>query len=115
MSFLDAGEDFATSTWDILTGAVKPAGRVLLYDDNGAHPGMTAAEFIAERGIEARSGDARAHARSRRRRDELPRLFPRARRSRERRSRSTCGSSGSSGAATRSPGSSSTNTASAIS
>ena len=50
MSFLDAGEDCATSTWDILTGAVKPAGRVLLYDDNGAHPGMTAAEFIAGAG-----------------------------------------------------------------
>ena len=29
---------------------MKPAGRVLLYDDNGAHPGMTAAEFIAEAG-----------------------------------------------------------------
>ena len=50
ISFLDAGEDLAASTWDILSGAVKPAGRVLLYDDNGAHPGMTAAEFIAEAG-----------------------------------------------------------------
>ncbi len=48
--FLDAGEDCATSTWDILTGAVKPAGRVLLYDDNGAHSGMTAAEFVASAG-----------------------------------------------------------------
>ncbi len=47
MSFLDDGHAFATSTWDILTGAVKPAASVLLYDDNGAHPGMTAAEFIA--------------------------------------------------------------------
>jgi NADPH-dependent 2,4-dienoyl-CoA reductase/sulfur reductase-like enzyme len=50
MSFLDAGEAYATSTWDILTGAVKPASRVLVYDDNGAHPGMTAAEFIASAG-----------------------------------------------------------------
>ena len=50
MGFLDAGEADATSTWDILTGAVKPAGRVLLYDDNGAHPGLTAAEFIAGTG-----------------------------------------------------------------
>ncbi len=49
-SFLDAGEAFATSSWDILSGAVKAAGRVLLYDDNGAHPGMTAAEFIAGSG-----------------------------------------------------------------
>ena len=50
MGFLDEGEGFATSSWDILTGAVKPAARVLLYDDNGAHPGMTAAEFIAGAG-----------------------------------------------------------------
>ena len=50
MSFLDDGEAFATSSWDILTGAVKPAASVLLYDDNGAHPGMTAAEFIAGAG-----------------------------------------------------------------
>jgi N-methyl-L-proline demethylase len=52
MSFLDAGHAFATSSWDILTGAVKPAASVLVYDDNGAHPGMTAAEFIASAGSE---------------------------------------------------------------
>ena len=52
LSFLDAGDAFATSSWDILTGAVRPAGKVLLYDDNGAHPGMTAAEFIASAGSE---------------------------------------------------------------
>src|SRR5208337_2073371 len=52
MSFLDDGEAFATSSWDILTGAVKPAASVLLYDDNGAHPGMTAAEFIVGAGSE---------------------------------------------------------------
>jgi N-methyl-L-proline demethylase len=52
LSFLDAGDALATSPWDILTGAVKPAASVLLYDDNGAHPGMTAAEFIAGAGSE---------------------------------------------------------------
>jgi 2,4-dienoyl-CoA reductase-like NADH-dependent reductase (Old Yellow Enzyme family) len=52
LSFLDAGDALATSSWDILTGAVKPAASVLLYDDNGAHPGMTAAEFIAGAGSE---------------------------------------------------------------
>jgi 2,4-dienoyl-CoA reductase-like NADH-dependent reductase (Old Yellow Enzyme family) len=49
-SFLDAGEELVTTSWDILSGAAKPADSVLLYDDNGAHPGMTAAEFIAEAG-----------------------------------------------------------------
>jgi 2,4-dienoyl-CoA reductase-like NADH-dependent reductase (Old Yellow Enzyme family) len=50
MSLLDDGQALATSSWDILTGAVKSAASVLLYDDNGAHPGMTAAEFIAGAG-----------------------------------------------------------------
>ena len=48
--FLDEGADLVTSSWDILTGAARPAAQVLLYDDNGAHPGMTTAEFIAEAG-----------------------------------------------------------------
>ncbi len=46
------GEALTVSTWDILSGAVKPAGRVLVYDDNGAHPGMSAAEVIAASGAE---------------------------------------------------------------
>jgi 2,4-dienoyl-CoA reductase-like NADH-dependent reductase (Old Yellow Enzyme family)/thioredoxin reductase len=47
---LDEGEGLVTSTWDILSGAAKPAESVLLYDDNGGHPGMSAAEFIARSG-----------------------------------------------------------------
>lgn len=38
------------SSWDILAGDVAPARRVLLFDDNGGHPGMQAAERIAESG-----------------------------------------------------------------
>lgn len=45
--FLDAGAELATSSWDILSGTARPAAHVLLYDDNGAHPGLTAAEFLA--------------------------------------------------------------------
>lgn len=41
------GADHAVSTWDILAGDVSPADRVLLFDDNAAHPGMAAAEVIA--------------------------------------------------------------------
>ena len=47
---LEAGEDLVVSSWDILSGDTKPAEEVLLYDDNGAHPGMQAAEAIAEDG-----------------------------------------------------------------
>jgi len=46
-SFLDAGEELVADTWDILSRAVPPAARVLLYDDNGGYPGMDAAEFLA--------------------------------------------------------------------
>lgn len=49
---LDAGQDLVTTSWDILSGAVKPADTVLLFDDNGAHPGMSAAELIANSGAE---------------------------------------------------------------
>jgi 2,4-dienoyl-CoA reductase-like NADH-dependent reductase (Old Yellow Enzyme family)/thioredoxin reductase len=47
---LDAGEELVTSSWDIISGAVKPAETVLIYDDNGGHQGMTAAELIANAG-----------------------------------------------------------------
>ena len=47
---IEQGADLAVSTWDILSGDVKPAEDVLLFDDNGTHPGMTAAEFIADAG-----------------------------------------------------------------
>ncbi len=47
---LEAGNDLVVSSWDILSGDVKIADEVLLYDDNGAHPGMQAAEAISEAG-----------------------------------------------------------------
>ncbi len=47
---LEVGGDLVTSSWDIIAGAVAPAERVLVYDDNGGHPGMTAAELSAAAG-----------------------------------------------------------------
>ena len=44
------GAELVVSTWDILAGDVAPAERVLLYDDNAQHPGLTAAELIAGAG-----------------------------------------------------------------
>jgi 2,4-dienoyl-CoA reductase-like NADH-dependent reductase (Old Yellow Enzyme family) len=44
------GADLTVSSWDVLSGDVAPGEDILLYDDNGAHPGMQAAEFIAEAG-----------------------------------------------------------------
>jgi NADPH-dependent 2,4-dienoyl-CoA reductase/sulfur reductase-like enzyme len=48
--FLAAGADLVVSSWDILSGDAKPGAEVLLFDDNGAHPGLQAAELLAEAG-----------------------------------------------------------------
>jgi 2,4-dienoyl-CoA reductase-like NADH-dependent reductase (Old Yellow Enzyme family) len=47
-----AGSELAVSSWDILSGDAPIAESVLLYDDNAAHPGLTAAEMIAEKGAQ---------------------------------------------------------------
>jgi NADPH-dependent 2,4-dienoyl-CoA reductase/sulfur reductase-like enzyme len=48
--FLETGEELVTTSWDILSGFVAPAETVLLFDDNGQHPGLSCAEHIAEQG-----------------------------------------------------------------
>jgi 2,4-dienoyl-CoA reductase-like NADH-dependent reductase (Old Yellow Enzyme family) len=50
--FLDHGAELVVTSWDIMSGAAKPGAQTLLFDDNGAHPGMQAAELIAESGSE---------------------------------------------------------------
>ncbi|HYN00383.1 MAG TPA: FAD/NAD(P)-binding oxidoreductase, partial [Aestuariivirgaceae bacterium] len=47
---IEEGAELAVSSWDILSGDAKHAEDVLLFDDNGAHPGLAAAEFIAGSG-----------------------------------------------------------------
>jgi len=47
---VEEGADLAVSSWDILSGDAKPADNVLLFDDNGAHPGMAAAEALLDAG-----------------------------------------------------------------
>ena len=47
---LETGNELVVSSWDITSGDVKPAANVLLFDDNGGHPGMQAAELIARAG-----------------------------------------------------------------
>jgi NADPH-dependent 2,4-dienoyl-CoA reductase/sulfur reductase-like enzyme len=51
--FLERGADLVVSSRDILSGDARlgaPGSEVLLFDDNGAHPGMQAAEVLAESG-----------------------------------------------------------------
>ncbi len=47
---LSTGNEFVVSSWDILSGDVKPGRNVLLFDDAGDHPALQAAEVIAHSG-----------------------------------------------------------------
>jgi len=38
------------SSWDIISGDVKPAENILIYDESGDHPGLQAAEVAAHAG-----------------------------------------------------------------
>ena len=47
---LSKGNDLVVSSWDIISGDVKPGTNVLIFDDAGDHAGLQAAEFIAKAG-----------------------------------------------------------------
>lgn len=47
---LAQGNALVTSTWEVLSGEVKPGSDVLIYDDAGDHAGLQAAEIIARTG-----------------------------------------------------------------
>jgi NADPH-dependent 2,4-dienoyl-CoA reductase/sulfur reductase-like enzyme len=47
---LKSGNELVVSTWDILSGHVKPGRDVLLFDDAGDHAALQAAEVIAASG-----------------------------------------------------------------
>ncbi|MFC3074355.1 NADH:flavin oxidoreductase [Shinella pollutisoli] len=47
---LTKGNELVVSSWDIISGDVKPGTNVLVYDDAGDHAGLQAAEFIARAG-----------------------------------------------------------------
>ncbi|MBN3723898.1 NADH:flavin oxidoreductase [Burkholderia sp. Ac-20379] len=47
---LREGNEHVVSSWDILSGDVKPGRNVLIYDDAGDHAALQAAEIIAQAG-----------------------------------------------------------------
>ena len=47
---LSGGNELVDSTWDIISGAVKPGRNVLLFDDAGDHAALQAAEVIGASG-----------------------------------------------------------------
>ena len=47
---LEHGNDLVISSWDLISGDVKPGKSVLIYDDAGDHAGLQAAEVAAAAG-----------------------------------------------------------------
>ncbi len=47
---LEVGNDLVVSSWDIISGDLKPADTVLIYDDAGDHAALQAAEVVAAAG-----------------------------------------------------------------
>ncbi|PDV87387.1 N-methylproline demethylase [Rhizobium sp. H4] len=47
---LSRGNELVVSSWDIISGDVKPGTNVLIFDDAGDHAGLQAAEFLAKAG-----------------------------------------------------------------
>jgi len=42
--------NYVISTWDIISGDIKPAENILIYDESGDHPALQAAEIAANSG-----------------------------------------------------------------
>ncbi|WP_064684001.1 NADH:flavin oxidoreductase [Rhizobium bangladeshense] len=47
---LSKGNELVVSSWDIISGDVKPGTNVLIFDDAGDHAGLQAAELLAKAG-----------------------------------------------------------------
>jgi N-methyl-L-proline demethylase len=47
---LRGGAELTVTTWDIISGDVRPGSNVLIYDDAGDHAALQAAEVIAKAG-----------------------------------------------------------------
>jgi 2,4-dienoyl-CoA reductase-like NADH-dependent reductase (Old Yellow Enzyme family)/thioredoxin reductase len=47
---LSTGNDLVVSSWDIISGDVKPGTNVLIFDDAGDHAALQAAEILANSG-----------------------------------------------------------------
>lgn len=48
---VEAGGELMVSSWEVIGGDVSLTGDVILYDDDGTHSAMTAAELLARAGV----------------------------------------------------------------
>ena len=52
IELFESGQDamLVDTSWDMITGDIKPADELLIYDESGDHPALQAAEIAAEAG-----------------------------------------------------------------
>jgi len=48
--FMASGSEHVISTWDVLNGQANLSGDIIVYDENGAEPGVSCAEFLVDQG-----------------------------------------------------------------
>ncbi len=48
---VESGAELMVNAWDVIAGDAKPSGDVILYDDDGNHTAMTAAELLVNSGV----------------------------------------------------------------
>lgn len=51
VDFLSEGAELVHTTWDVLSGAVRPAGSVLMYDDHGSERALSVVEYLGGRDV----------------------------------------------------------------
>lgn len=49
-SLPEGGEDLVATTWGLLSGEVRPADDILLYDETGGHGALSTADWLASNG-----------------------------------------------------------------
>ncbi len=51
VGFLSDGAELVHTTWDVLSGSVRPAGSVLIYDDHGSERALSVVEYLGSRDV----------------------------------------------------------------
>ena len=54
VTYLESGAELVATSWDVLSGQVRPEGRVLVYDDHGDERGLAVVELLATESLDRR-------------------------------------------------------------
>ena len=54
VNYLESGAELVATSWDVLSGQVRPEGRVLVYDDHGDERGLAVVELLVTESLDRR-------------------------------------------------------------